>query len=89
MLTVMEKCRFNRSGESSAKITRLFLLRCVPSPAGAVKSKGGELMKAYELLFIVAPTIDDETRAGVMKRIERRSPTPRAWWTNVDNWGKR
>lgn len=36
----------------------------------AVKSKGGELMKAYELLFIVAPTIDDETRAGVMKRIE-------------------
>ena len=27
-------------------------------------------MKAYELLFIVAPTIDDETRAGVMKRIE-------------------
>ena len=34
-------------------------------------------MKAYELLFIVAPTIDDETRAGVMKRIEtddRRRP---------------
>ena len=27
-------------------------------------------MKAYELLFIVAPTIDEENRAGVMKRIE-------------------
>ena len=28
-------------------------------------------MKAYELLFIVAPTIDDETRAGVMNRTDR------------------
>lgn len=29
-------------------------------------------MKAYELLFFVAPTIDDELRAGVMKRIETK-----------------
>ena len=27
-------------------------------------------MKAYELLFFVAPTIEDETRLAVMKRIE-------------------
>ena len=27
-------------------------------------------MKAYELLFFVAPTISDETRLAVMKRIE-------------------
>ena len=36
-LTVMEKRRFNRSGKSSAKIARLFLLRCVPSPARSRK----------------------------------------------------
>ena len=27
-------------------------------------------MKAYELLFFVAPSIDEETRAAVMKRID-------------------
>ena len=27
-------------------------------------------MKAYELLFFVAPTISDEDRVAVMKRIE-------------------
>ena len=27
-------------------------------------------MKAYELLFFVAPSIDEESRAAVMKRIE-------------------
>ena len=44
-------------------------------------------MKAYELLFIVAPTIDDETRAGVMKRIEITDA--QGVVDNVDNWGKR
>ena len=33
---------------------------CLHQP-GAVKSKGGELMKAYELLFIIAPSTDEET----------------------------
>ena len=44
-------------------------------------------MKAYELLFFVAPSIDEESRAAVMKRIE----TALADGTvdNVDNWGKR
>lgn len=27
-------------------------------------------MKAYELLFFVAPSIDEETRLAVMKRID-------------------
>ena len=27
-------------------------------------------MKAYELLFFVAPSIDEDSRAAVMKRIE-------------------
>ena len=46
-------------------------------------------MKAYELLFIVPPTIDDETRAGVMKRIETTLAEANGVVDNVDNWGKR
>ena len=46
-------------------------------------------MKAYELLFIVAPTIDDETRAGVMKRIETTIADGKGTVDNVDVWGKR
>ena len=46
-------------------------------------------MKAYELLFIVAPTIDDETRAGVMKRIEATLAEGKGQVDNVDEWGKR
>ena len=46
-------------------------------------------MKAYELLFFVAPTIDDETRAGVMKRIETTITDAQGVVDNVDNWGKR
>ena len=57
--------------------------------AQAVQSKGGELMKAYELLFIVAPTIDDDTRAAVMKRIETTIAAANGTIDNVDPWGKR
>ena len=46
-------------------------------------------MKAYELLFIVPPTIDDETRAGVMKRIETTLAESNGVVDNVDNLGKR
>ena len=46
-------------------------------------------MKAYELLFIVAPTIDDATRAGVMKRMETSITDAQGVVDNVDNWGKR
>lgn len=46
-------------------------------------------MKAYELLFIVAPTIDDETRAAVMKRIEATLAESNGKIDNVDEWGKR
>lgn len=46
-------------------------------------------MKAYELLFFVAPTIDEETRAGVMKRIETTIASAEGTVDNVDNWGKR
>ena len=46
-------------------------------------------MKAYELLFFVDPKITDETRAGVMKRIEVAITENGGAVDNVDNWGKR
>lgn len=46
-------------------------------------------MKAYELLFFVAPAIDEETRAGVMKRIETTIAAGNGVVDNVDVWGKR
>lgn len=46
-------------------------------------------MKAYELLFFVAPTIDDETRLAVMKRIEATIAEGEGKVDNVEDWGKR
>ena len=46
-------------------------------------------MKAYELLFFVAPTIYEETRAAVMKRIENVVAEGKGVIDNVDVWGKR
>lgn len=46
-------------------------------------------MKAYELLFFVAPSIDEETRLAVMKRIDTAIAADNGTVDNVDNWGKR
>lgn len=46
-------------------------------------------MKAYELLFFVAPSIDEESRLAVMKRIETTITADKGVVDNVDNWGKR
>ena len=46
-------------------------------------------MKAYELLFFVNPTITDEVRAGVMKRIDTAITADGGVIDNVDAWGKR
>ena len=46
-------------------------------------------MKAYELLFFVSPTIDDETRAAVMKRIDTTISAADGQVDNVEEWGKR
>lgn len=46
-------------------------------------------MKAYELLFFVAPTISDEDRVAVMKRIETTIAEAAGKVDNVDEWGKR
>lgn len=46
-------------------------------------------MKAYELLFFVDPTITDEVRAAVMKRVEVAITENGGKVDDVDNWGKR
>lgn len=46
-------------------------------------------MKAYELLFFVAPTISDEDRIAVMKRIETTIAEGEGKVDDVDEWGKR
>lgn len=46
-------------------------------------------MKAYELLFFVAPSIDEESRAAAMKRIEATIAASDGAVDNIDNWGKR
>ena len=46
-------------------------------------------MKAYELLFFVAPTISDETRLAVMKRLEATIAEGEGKIDNVEDWGKR
>ncbi len=46
-------------------------------------------MKAYELLFFVAPSLDEETRNAVMKRIETTIAEGKGTVDNVEVWGKR
>ena len=46
-------------------------------------------MKAYELLFFVDLTITDETRAGVMKRIDVAITAEGGVVDSVEDWGKR
>lgn len=46
-------------------------------------------MKAYELLFFVNPSIDDEARAGVMKRIDTAITGDGGIIDSVEDWGKR
>ncbi len=46
-------------------------------------------MKAYELLFFVDPTIDEETRVATMKRIDVTITDNGGVVDNVDEWGKR
>ena len=46
-------------------------------------------MKAYELLYFVDPTANEEQRAGAMKRIEVAITTDGGVIDNVEDWGKR
>ena len=46
-------------------------------------------MKAYELLFFVNPSISDEVRAGVLKRIDSTIVDNGGVIDSVEDWGKR
>ena len=46
-------------------------------------------MKAYELLYFVAPNIEESAREAVTKRIENAVAQGNGTIDNVDNWGKR
>lgn len=46
-------------------------------------------MKAYELLFFVAPSIDEESRVATMKRLENTITEGKGVIDNVEDWGKR
>lgn len=46
-------------------------------------------MKAYELLFIVDPSIDDEVRLATSKRIDTTITSQGGTVDNVEEWGKK
>ena len=46
-------------------------------------------MKAYELLYFVAPTADEETRLAAKKRIEAAIAEANGAVDEVEDWGKR
>jgi len=46
-------------------------------------------MKAYELLFFVNPTLDEEAREATLKRIETAISSQDGVVDNVEEWGKR
>ncbi len=46
-------------------------------------------MKAYELLFFVDPTLSEESRAAVMKRIDSAIVDNGGVVDGVENWGKK
>lgn len=46
-------------------------------------------MKAYELLYFVAPSIDEESKAQAQKRIETVIADGKGSVDNVEDWGKR
>ena len=46
-------------------------------------------MKAYELLYIIDPSANDEARAAVAARIETAIAGQGGEIENIDDWGKR
>jgi len=46
-------------------------------------------MKAYELLFFVNPTLEEEDRQATLKRIDNAIVSQGGTVDNIDEWGKR
>lgn len=46
-------------------------------------------MKAYELLLMIKPSVDDEARAALLERVQTLTSAEGGVVDNVDEWGKR
>lgn len=46
-------------------------------------------MKAYELLFFMNPSLDEETRIATLKRVDTAITGNGGTIDNVEDWGKR
>ncbi|MDR0309015.1 MAG: 30S ribosomal protein S6, partial [Coriobacteriales bacterium] len=46
-------------------------------------------MKAYELLFFVSPTLEEEEREATMTRVNDTISNQGGVIDNIDNWGRR
>jgi len=46
-------------------------------------------VKAYELLLLLDPSLDEESRAGVLDKVQGVITTDGGVVDNVDSWGKR
>jgi small subunit ribosomal protein S6 len=57
--------------------------------SGPLMTKGGERVKAYELLVIINPTLSDEDRAAALERVTGLVTAGDSTLDNVDEWGKR
>jgi len=53
------------------------------------KAKGGEIVKAYELLIMNNPTLDEEAVAAIVERAQVLITAEGGTVDNVDDWGKR
>lgn len=56
---------------------------------GPLQPKGGELLKAYELMLIMRPNLDDEVRGGVLDKVRTIITAEGGSIDTEDSWGKR
>ena len=77
-------------GRVSATLRKLhFLLRVTPSSPGAAESEGGEPLKAYELMLIMRPNLEDEARDSVLDKVRGIITAEGGTVDSEDAWGKR
>lgn len=46
-------------------------------------------MKAYELMLLLTPTLDEEARTDVLDKVQTLVTSEKGVVDNVDSWGKR
>jgi small subunit ribosomal protein S6 len=56
---------------------------------GRTQPKGGDYMKAYELLLLLNPSLDEEARQAVLDKIQGIITADGGVVDTLDGWGKR